>query len=132
MAGVPLQQVLVTAVSPSSSRRLLQQASSSQLQVTILASSSSVAQTAYTQFQTAFTTISTASNPLLSQSVDTSVAPVAVYSVTCADGSTQASTIDCNGTGDINSGASSFVAATWAPLALASIAVVFNAVRALG
>ena len=133
MAGVSTQQVQVTAVSSTSgtgSRRLLQASASvsNQLEVTILAASSSATQAAYSQFQTAFASTDATANPLLSQSVDTSAAPVAVYSVTCADGSTQASTSDCNA--GINSGASSFVAATLAPLALASFSVLFNAVRA--
>jgi len=115
MAGVSTQQVQVTVPS-ASGRRLL--GASSQLQVTLLASSTSVAQAAYSQFQTAFSSTNPATNPLLAQSVDTSSAPVAVSSVTCADGSTAASTSDC-------SGVTNAAATPSAAFGLAAMAVAF-------
>lgn len=131
MAGVSKEQVQVAAASSASaasSRRLLQ--ASSQLKVTILASSGSVAQAAYNQFQTAFTSTNTATNPLLSQGVDTTSSPVAVYSdrVTCTDGSTKASAADCNGT--VNNAAASVVAFSWVSLTLGFFATLFTAARA--
>jgi hypothetical protein len=131
MAGVSTQQVQVTSTSSaasSSGRRLLQQ-TSSQLQVTISAASSSVAQAAYSQFQTAFTSTNSATNPLLSQGVDTTSSPVAVYSVTCPDGSNKPSTADCSST-VTNAAATSSVAFSWVSLALSSFAILFAAVRA--
>jgi hypothetical protein len=125
MAGVPTQQVQVKALS-ASGRRLLQ--ASSQLQVTIQAASTNVAQAAYSQFQTAFSSTNTATNPLLAQSVNANASPVAVYSATCADGSTKASSGDCSGT--VTNAATSSVTGSWLSLAVASAAMVFHAVCA--
>lgn len=126
MAGVSTQQVQVTIVS-ASGRRLLQ--ASSQLQVTIQAASTDVAQAAYNQFQTAFSSTSTATNPLLTQSVNTDASLVAVYSATCADGSTKTSSSDCT-TGTVNNAATSSVACSWLSLAVAFAAVLFHGVCA--
>jgi hypothetical protein len=123
MAGVSTQQVQVKTLS-ASGRRLLQ--ASSQLQVTIQAASTNVAQAAYSQFQTAFTSTSTATNPLLAQSVNANASPVAVYSATCADGSTKSSSSQCS---TVTNGATASVACSWLSVAMASAAVVFHAVR---
>ena len=96
----------------TSGRCLLQ--ASSQLQVTILAASTDVVQAAYSQFQTAFGSTSTATNPLLAQSVNTDASPVAVYSVTCADGSKKTSNSDCSTVN--NNAATSSVACSWLSL----------------
>jgi hypothetical protein len=132
MAGVSTQQVQVAAAAASSSgRRLLQQTASSELMVTISAASTSVAQAAYSQFQTAFTSSNTATNPLLSQGVDTTSSPIAVYSVTCPDGSTKPSTADCSSTVNNAATSRSSVACSWMLLAVASsITVLFTAVHA--
>jgi hypothetical protein len=122
MASVSKQQVQVTTVS-ASGRRLLQ--ASSQLKVTIQAASTGVAQAAYSQFQKAFGSTSTATNPLLAQSVNTDASPVAVYSATCADGSTKTSSSECGASNTNNNSAASSVA-SWLPLAVASAAVLFN------
>jgi hypothetical protein len=89
MAGVAVEQVQVTVVPSASARRLLQV--SSQLEVTILTSSMSTARSAFSQFNTAWSSTDANTNPLLAQNLDTSTALTTQYLTVCADGSSQSS-----------------------------------------
>jgi len=94
MAGVSVQQVQVAAVSGTlSGRRLLQ--ASSQLQVTVLGSSTTAVQSAYNQFNTAWGSSDANTNPLLAQQLVTSQPLSAQYAVVCADGSSQPTASQC-------------------------------------